>query len=74
MKNEMLEEIWAARQRIARKNGVQPASDGKLLARLEADYPGRVVAFKPRKPDPVWLTPLRKVRAATRRKRSAVPV
>ncbi|MEK7676850.1 MAG: hypothetical protein AAB676_13540 [Verrucomicrobiota bacterium] len=74
MKNEMLEEIWAARQRIARKNGYNLRRTVNYLRGLEADYPGRVVAFKPRKPDPVWLTPLRKVRAATRRKRSAVPV
>jgi len=68
----MLEEIWAARRRIARKNGYDLRRTVKYLQGLEADYPGRVVAFKSRKPDPVWLTPLPKVRPANRRKRAAV--
>ena len=72
MKNQMLEEIWAARGRIARKNGYDLRRTVKYLHSLEAKYPGRVVAFKPRKPAAAWLSPLPKIRPATRRKRAAV--
>jgi hypothetical protein len=33
----------------------------EYLRSLEADYPGRVVSFKPRTPDAVWLKPLPRV-------------
>ncbi len=58
MKYQLLEEIWAARQRIARKNGYNLRRTVEYLRGLEADYPGRVVSFQPRTPDPVWLKPL----------------
>jgi hypothetical protein len=66
MKHQFLEEIWAVRQRIARKNGYDLRRTVKYLHGLETDYPGRIVAFKPRKPDPVWLTPLVKEPALLR--------
>ena len=58
VKNSYLEEIWAARRRIARKNGYNLRRTVEYLRGLEADYPGRVVSFPPRIPDPVWLKPL----------------
>lgn len=73
MKNQLLEEIWAARRRIARKNGYNLRRTVEYLHGLESDYPGRVVSFKPRTPDAVWLKPLPKTRPAARRKRALVP-
>ena len=67
MKNQLLEEIWAARRRIARKNGYNLRRTVEYLRGLEADYPGRVVSFKPRTPDAVWLKPLPRVRPAPHR-------
>lgn len=58
MKNPYLEEIWGARQRIARKNGYNLRRTVEYLRGLEADYPGRIVSFQPRTPDPAWLKPL----------------
>ncbi len=63
MKNLLLEEIWAARQRIARRNGYSLRRTVAYLRGLEADYSGRVVSFKPRSPAAVWLKPLSRVRA-----------
>lgn len=71
MKHELLEEIWTARRRIAQENGYSLRRTVAYLRRLEADYPGRVVAFEPRKPDPIWLEPLPRVRSAARRQREA---
>jgi hypothetical protein len=73
MKNQMLEEIWAARERIARKNGYDMRRTVQYLRGLEANYPGRIVAFKPRKPSAAWLSPLPKARPAARRKRHSLP-
>lgn len=73
MKTQLLEEIWAARRRIARKNGYNLRRTVEYLRGLEADYPGRVVSFKPRTPDVAWLKPLPKARPAARRKRALVP-
>ena len=67
MESQFLEEIWAARQRIARKNGYNLRRTVEYLRGLEADYPGRVVSFKPRTPDAVWLKPLPRVRPAPHR-------
>jgi len=64
MKHTFLEEIWAARQRIARRNGYNLRRTVEYLRCLEADYPGRVVSFKPRSPDRVWLKPLPRAPAA----------
>lgn len=58
MKNSCLEEIWSARRRIARQNGYSLRRTVEYLRGLEADYPGRIVSFQPRTPDPVWLKPL----------------
>jgi hypothetical protein len=68
MKNQPLEDIFAARQRIARRNGYDLRRTVGYLHRLEANYPGRVVSFESRKPDPLWLTPLPKARPGARRK------
>jgi hypothetical protein len=68
MKNPFLEEIWASRQRIARRNGYNLRRTVEYLRGLEADYPGRVMSFKPRSPDPAWLKPLPRVRAVPRRR------
>ena len=67
VKNSYLEEIWAARRRIARQNGYNLRRTVEYLRGLEADYPGRVVSFQPRPPDPAWLKPLPRVRPASRR-------
>ncbi len=72
MRNQLLEEIWAARLRIARKKGYGLRRTVDYLHGLEAAYPGRVVSFEPRKPDPIWLARLPKVRRAVRRKRATV--
>ena len=65
MKHTFLEEIWAARQRIARRNGYNLRRTVEYLRGLEADYPGRVVSFKPRRPNAVWLKPLPRAATAT---------
>jgi hypothetical protein len=67
MKNTFLEEIWAVRQRIARRNGYNLRRTVEYLRGLEADYPGRVVSFKPRRPAATWLKPLPRVRPAPHR-------
>jgi hypothetical protein len=67
MKNPLLEEIWATRQRIGRRNGYNLRRTVEYLRALEADYPGRVVSFKPRRPDAAWLKPLPRVRPVPHR-------
>jgi hypothetical protein len=67
VKNSYLEEIWAARRRIARLNGYSLRRTVEYLRGLEANYPGRVVSFQPRTPDPVWLKPLPRVRPSHQR-------
>jgi hypothetical protein len=67
MKNTFLEEIWAVRQRIARRNGYNLHRTVEYLRALEADYPGRVVSFEPRRPAAAWLKPLPRVRPAPHR-------
>ena len=67
MKNPFLEEIWAVRQRIAQRNGYNLLRTVEYLRALEADYPGRVVCFKPRRPDAAWFKPLPRVRPASHR-------
>ena len=64
MKNTFLEEIWAVRQRIARRNGYNLHRTVEYLRALEADYPERVVSFEPRRPAAAWLKPLPRVRPA----------
>jgi hypothetical protein len=74
MKIAILEEVWAARDRIARKNGYNLRRTVEYLRALETKYPGRVVAFKPKKPDAAWLSLPPKARSNARRKRAVVHV